>query len=180
MPVVGVTLGESRWEGARIMRRVPPAEPARPPYSALTIAKWFIAWAEAEDEELSNLKLQKLLYYAQGHYLVQHGHPLFTEQIQAWSHGPVVPQVYYEFKDSGSSSIHLPDSDPFEWENVDPGTAEFLSKVWNTFGGFSAGRLRNMTHEERPWQDHWRDGEIGTQIPREEIREFFSHQPSGR
>ncbi len=36
------------------------------PYPALTIAKWFIAWAEAEDEELSNLKLQKLLYYAQG------------------------------------------------------------------------------------------------------------------
>lgn len=47
------------------------------PYSALTIAKWFVAWAEAEEDELSNLKLQKLLYYAQGHYLACYGRPLF-------------------------------------------------------------------------------------------------------
>ena len=41
-------------------------------YSARTIAKWFLAWSEAEEanDDLSNLKLQKLLYYAQGHYLV--------------------------------------------------------------------------------------------------------------
>jgi uncharacterized phage-associated protein len=58
--------------------------------------------------------------------------------------------VYYEHKDSGSSNISLPDSDPFEWDHVDHGTAEFLSKVWNTYGGYSAGRLRNMTHEEQP------------------------------
>jgi uncharacterized phage-associated protein len=160
------------------MPRAPFALPDRSPYPALTMAKWFIAWAEAEDEELSNLKLQKLLYYAQGHYLAEYGRPLFTEQIQAWSHGPVVPTVYYEYKDSGSSNVHLPDSDPFEWDHVDPGTAEFLSKVWNTYGGYSAGRLRNMTHEEKPWQDHWRDGEVGAQIPRDEIREFFSRQLS--
>jgi uncharacterized phage-associated protein len=160
------------------MPRVPLTRQARPPYPALTIAKWFIAWAEAEDEELSNLKLQKLLYYAQGHYLAQNAHPLFTEPLQAWSHGPVVPQVYYEYKDCGNSNIRLPDSDPFEWDHVDSGTADFLSKVWNTYGGYSAGRLRNMTHEEKPWQDHWRDGEVGAQIPREEIEEFFSRELS--
>ena len=53
------------------MPRVSFTRPDSPPYPALTIAKWFIAWAEAEDEELSNLKLQKLLYYAQGHYLAR-------------------------------------------------------------------------------------------------------------
>ena len=86
---------------------------AAPPYAALTVAKWFIAWAEAEGEELSNLKLQKLLYYAQGHHLAEAHQPLFAEQIQAWSHGPVVPQVYHEYKNCGSSSIVLPDTDPF-------------------------------------------------------------------
>jgi hypothetical protein len=60
---------------ARIRRQ------AAPPYAALTIARWFIAWAEAEGEELSNLKLQKLLYYAQGHHLAERHQPLFTEQI---------------------------------------------------------------------------------------------------
>jgi uncharacterized phage-associated protein len=162
------------------MPRVPIAPPGSPPYPALIIAKWFIAWAEAEADELSNLKLQKLLYYSQGHYLAEYDIALFSEPIQAWSHGPVVPKVYYEYKDSGSSSIRLQDSDPFEWNDVDPGTADFLSKVWNTYGGYSAGWLRNMTHEEKPWKDHWRDGEVGNQIPREEIREFFSREMQHR
>src|SRR5580693_2299753 len=103
MPTFSVTLGETRsGGGTRIMPRVSFTRPDSPPYPALTIAKWFIAWAEAEDEELSNLKLQKLLYYAQGHYLAESGRSLFTDQLQAWSHGPVVPQVYYEYKDNGN------------------------------------------------------------------------------
>jgi uncharacterized phage-associated protein len=148
--------------------------PTAPPYPALTIAKWFIAWAQAEREELSNLKLQKLLYYAQGHHLAQRGAPLFTEQIQAWSHGPVVPPVYREFKTSGSSSIELRRTDPFTWSDVDPVTTDFLSRVWNTYGGYSAGRLRSMTHEERPWMAHWRPDERCTQIPVDEIQEYFA------
>ena len=120
-----------------------------PRYPALTIAKWFIAWAEAEQEELSNLKLQKLLYYAQGYHLCERGAPLFSDQIQAWSHCPVVPQVYHQFKSSGNSSIELPPDDSFTWDEVDPVTSDLLSRVWNTYGGYSAGRLRNMTHEER-------------------------------
>jgi len=48
------------------MARISVGPQQTPPYPAKTVAKWFIAWAEAEGEELSNLKLQKLLYYAQG------------------------------------------------------------------------------------------------------------------
>ena len=147
---------------------------ATSPYPALIIAKWFIAWAEANDEELSNLKLQKLLYYAQGHHLAEQHRPLFNESIQAWSHGPVVPQVYYGYKSFESSSIVLPGDDPFMWDQVDPDTADLLGKVWNTYGGYSAGRLRNMTHEEQPWRNHWQDGVYGTQIPQQEIEEYFA------
>ncbi len=145
-----------------------------PRYPALTIAKWFIAWAEAEQEELSNLKLQKLLYYAQGYHLCERGAPLFSDQIQAWSHCPVVPQVYHQFKSSGNSSIELPPDDSFTWDEVDPVTSDLLSRVWNTYGGYSAGRLRNMTHEERPWKAHWREDERHTRIPVEEIEEYFT------
>ncbi|HCU95155.1 MAG TPA: hypothetical protein DHU96_21580 [Actinobacteria bacterium] len=150
-----------------------------PPYSAMTIAKWFIAWAEAEDEELSNLKLQKLLYYAHGHHLARYGTSLFTEQVQAWSHGPVVLSVYREFKRFGASSIVLPDSDPFTWDDVDPSTAQFLSQVWNTYGGFSAGRLRNMTHAEPPWRDNWRgEDDRGVVIPSADMQQYFSRLPA--
>jgi uncharacterized phage-associated protein len=130
-------------------------------YRAMTIAKWFIAWAEVSDDELSNMKLQKLLYYAQGHYLARHHAPLFEDPIQAWSHGPVVPKVYRAFKDFGSAAIELPDDDPFAWGDVDPETTDFLGKTWNTYGGFSAGRLRNMTHDELPWRKNWSGGDRG-------------------
>lgn len=144
------------------------------PYSALTIAKWFIAWAEAEDDELSNLKLQKLLYYAQGHYLARYGRPLFKDELQAWSHGPVVPEVYHVFKESGSAPIVLDVNDPFTWDRVTDEDAEFLGEVWNTYGGFSAGRLRGMTHEEPPWKESFRtNGERGAVISSRPLERFF-------
>jgi uncharacterized phage-associated protein len=80
----------------------------------MTIAKWFIAWTgQVEEARLSNLKLQKLLYYAQGHYLATAGQPLFDDRIQAWSHGPVVPTVYHEYKKFGRDNIVLDDADDF-------------------------------------------------------------------
>ncbi|HVB42482.1 MAG TPA: type II toxin-antitoxin system antitoxin SocA domain-containing protein [Streptosporangiaceae bacterium] len=145
-----------------------------PPYPAMTIARWFVAWAEAEEEELSNLKLQKLLYYAQGHYLARHGRPLFSEQMQAWSHGPVVPEVYQAFKGFGTGPLELPESDSFTWDDVDSATSEFLGMVWNTYGGYSAGRLRNMTHSEPPWRANWRgEGDRGALIGESDLRKYF-------
>ena len=136
------------------------------PYPALTIAKWFIAWAEAEREELSNLKLQKLLYYAQGHHLAEQHRLLFPDEIQAWSHGPVVPEVYHavqgmreRYHRAARRMTRL------------PGMTSILrpprcsASVWNTYGGFSAGRLRNMTHEEPPWRAHFRLDERNTRHP---------------
>lgn len=145
------------------------------PYPALTIAKWLVAWAEGEDDEISNLKLQKLLYYAQGHHIARYGAPLFTERVVAWSHGPVVPAVYHAFKQFGASPITLAPSDPFSWDDVDTGTADFLSQVWNTYGGYSAGRLRNMTHDEPPWRNSWNaDERYGSAISDSDMRGYFA------
>lgn len=143
-------------------------------YSAMVIAKWFVDWADAEDADLSNLKLQKLLYYAQGHHLAVHGRPLFDEDIQAWSHGPVVPSVYRAFKDFRSAPVSLADDDPFEWDDVDSATSQFLAKVWNTYGGIAAWKLRNMTHAESPWSDHFNEDERHIVIPKDEIRDYFA------
>jgi uncharacterized phage-associated protein len=147
-----------------------------PPYPALTVAKWFIAWAEEDGEELSNLKLQKLLYYAQGHHLAERHGPLFRDELQAWSHGPVVPAVYHEYKECGSATIELPSEDPFTWSDIDRPTTDLLSRVWNTYGGFSAGRLRNMTHRETPWKAHFRPDERFIVIPQDEIETYFAEQ----
>ncbi len=144
-------------------------------YSAKTIARWFVAWAQASHADRSNLKLQKLLYYAQGHYLAATGEPLFDEPLEAWSHGPVVSDVYHMFKDWGSFDITLPE-DAFSWEEVDEDTTQFLIKVWNAYGQYAAWRLRDMTHAERPWRDHFSPDRRHAVIPLEDIRAEFSKQ----
>lgn len=142
-------------------------------YPVIDIAKWMIFWAEAEDADLSNLKLQKLLYYAQGHHLGAKGVPLFSEPIRAWSHGPVVQSVYNKFRDFGSADIRLPQDDPFEWDDIDPETTDFLIRIWNTYAGYGAWQLRNMTHREDPWRKNFEPGYGNPTIPQQDLAVFF-------
>lgn len=150
---------------------------AETPYSAMTITRWFIAWSDetGEDQEgpVSNLKLQKLLYYAQGHYLAANGRPLFTEPIQAWSHGPVVTSIYSAFKVFGRREILVDQDEDFSWDDVDEETTQFLIQVWNTYGQYAAWRLRNMTHDEPPWREVWDPDSKNLVIPMDAIAAYF-------
>ncbi|MCI8513016.1 MAG: DUF4065 domain-containing protein [Lachnospiraceae bacterium] len=67
--------------------------------------KCFIKKERIRWQDIANLKLQKLLYYAQGCFLAVAGAPLFLEDILAWQHGPVVEPVYYQYKGYGSGGI---------------------------------------------------------------------------
>ena len=149
-----------------------------PKYSAMAIAKWFVAWAEAEEADLSNLKLQKLLYYSQGHYLARHHAPLFGEEVEAWAHGPVVADVYHAYKSFGSDDVRLPESDPFRWDEVDKNTTKFLMRIWNTYGGLAAWRLRNMTHEESPWIDAFDRSSRNEVISHQAMKAYFASHTS--
>ena len=89
-------------------------------YKALDIANWFLIKNNAEVveheadnddyevyEKITHLKLQKLLYYAQGISLAIHDKPLFRENIVAWPHGPVVKEVYDIFCKYGRNFIDI-------------------------------------------------------------------------
>jgi uncharacterized phage-associated protein len=134
------------------------------------VADYFLWKVQPEyGDTMSNLKLQKLLYYAQGfHLAIKSGYPLFSEDVLAWTYGPVVRSVYNAFKEYDAGSIPKPaDFDP----NVIPeDTAEILDDVFNVYGQFSAWRLVEMTHEEPPW----RDTELNEVITREAMRDFFT------
>ena len=71
------------------------------------VAKYFLALANDVEsgEGISNLKMQKLVYYAQGLYLAKYNKALFKEKIKAWQHGPVIPKLYYKFKKYGPGYI---------------------------------------------------------------------------
>ena len=75
------------------------------PFSTKGIANAILNRAREDGEELRPLKLQKLLYYAAGYFGAAYGEPLLDSTIEAWDYGPVVPEIYREFRDCGSAPI---------------------------------------------------------------------------
>lgn len=139
--------------------------------SAKLVAEWFLNKNNymqnvTDTEDMTNLKLQKLLYYAQGLYLAQYNKPLFREKILAWEHGPVIKEVYDQYKSFGGNGIKFSGSNISFADNIE----EFLEKIYNRFGQYSAWKLRNMTHEEEPWQKTEQNSEIKTNIMKEYFR----------
>ncbi len=121
-----------------------------------------------EGDGISNLKLQKLVYYVQGFFCALHDKPIFENNIEAWRHGPVVEELYHQFKDNGSNPISI---DPFfDAQSLNAEEAEITSDVYTVFGQYSAWRLRDMTHEEPPWINH---KDVAGIIPTEELTEYF-------
>lgn len=115
------------------------------------IANYFLSLQDEDCEDyISNLKLQKLCYYAQGIHLAMTNQRLFDRRIVAWQHGPVVEDLYRKYKDQGKSKIPVPEnflSDVISFEN-----RELLDDVYAQYGQYSAWKLRNMTHCEAPWR----------------------------
>ncbi len=141
-------------------------------HSASEVARWFLSRnnqnvLEDGGELISNLKLQKLLYYAQGTYLAITDTKLFNDPIVAWQHGPVVQNVYNEYRVNGSNGIE--NFEPIDLNNFDEETNEILEAVYQNFGQYSAWKLREKTHNETPWKETKRNDEIKT----ESIKEYF-------
>lgn len=160
-------------------------------YSALDIATWFIYKTNAEIKEnqaeedsyeiyegLSHLKLQKLLYYAQGICLSSLNLALFKERIEAWEHGPVIKSVFNEFCNKGREEITLADA-PCNVEVVrkieaDTKVREILNMTYDNFAIYTAWQLRNMTHEVgTPWYQTYSRGK-NKEIKIGLIRDYFN------
>ena len=116
--------------------------------SARTVANHFVELFH-DLGGVSNLKLQKLLYYAQAWHLALYDEPLFQDRLEAWVHGPVVPPVFGAFKHNGWQPIYstvglaaLPDR-----------FKPHLTEVLKVYGGFTATDLERLTHREEPWKE---------------------------
>jgi uncharacterized phage-associated protein len=118
-----------------------------PETTAHSTAAFLIRDSREHGDGLSNLKLQKLLYYSQAWYLALYGKPLFGEDIEAWIHGPVVPCVYGEFKKYSWNPIPALLPAPVLTKKV----TGHLKNVSLAYGHLSAYQLETLTHSEKPW-----------------------------
>lgn len=118
--------------------------------TCLDVAKYFLSLPDEDiGDSISNLKLQKLIYYAQGFSLALYNKPLFKERIEAWEHGPVVPALYNRYKSLGATPI--PAAKNTDFSKFNEQTKALLNEVYEEYGQFSAWKLRDMSHEEEPW-----------------------------
>lgn len=143
-------------------------------YSAIDIANYLVYLMSDVCEDLSNMKLNKLLYYAQGHYLQKTGLPLFSDDIEAWDHGPIINSVYQKYKINGSE--HITEYEPARINCISDDIRDILLEVARVYGRYTASALRNMTHiPKSPWSMVYTEGDFHKRIPNDMIKDYFVH-----
>lgn len=142
-------------------------------YTALDIANFYIDLSNCIPENsIDNLKLSKLLFFAQGWYMVKFGLPLFDDDIQAWDYGPVIPSVYRAFKCCGANDIEEP-TELFDEHRLSNDEVCLLLDVYSEYGKYTGWALKNMTHEKgTPW-DKVYEKNMNHVISKDSIQEFF-------
>lgn len=116
------------------------------------VADFFIDLAQGnENDTITNMRVNKLVYYAQAWFLARHNAPLFNEEIEAWEYGPVVPALYQKYKGYGKNNIEYV-SDDYSTSIFSEEEIETLKDVSIYYGKFSTTELVNKTHQEgSPW-----------------------------
>ena len=119
--------------------------------TALDVANYFIAVADPH-EGISNLKLLKLCAFAQGVCLAYLGRPLFMEDLQAWEHGPVVPELYHRYKWHGNGPISPEGISVEHARKPFHGKEKLILEMVNQHYGryFTAWGLREESHRAFP------------------------------
>lgn len=163
-------------------------------FSAKDIAIWFLMKNNAEVHEheatnddyevyegITHLKLQKLLYYAQGISLGMFDKPIFNENIEAWQHGPVVREVYSIYNIFGRDNIDIK-MDKEKEEIIkkiedDKEVSEALNLAYDNFAIYTAWQLRQMTHEDNtPWDITQKTKGLGSVIENSLIEQYFKEE----
>ena len=142
-------------------------------YKVIEVANWLINKAnnETNGDNMTNLKLQKMLYYLQGYYLAVFNKPLFEEDIEAWIYGPVVPTVYHIFSRFGKDSLVSTQEGIAKFTEDE---VELLNEVFDVYNDFSAVGLMHRTHNEPTWKNT--PTGRGSVIDKQKLSDYFKTQ----
>lgn len=120
-------------------------------YTIDNVAGFFLA-----KDSMSPKKLQKLAYYSYAWTIALLNDDiddihfrLFTNKIEAWIHGPVVPDLYQKYKNYGWHDI--PKVDYFDTRIFTSEVLDVLEQVWETYGSLTGNQLEMISHQEKPW-----------------------------
>lgn len=149
-------------------------------YSALSIAKYVIyKCSELENHSISNLQLQKILYYIQGYFFKFFNNEAYKEDICNWPYGPVVPDVYFEYNMYGNKKIDncfSEDDNDISSISNNYECRKWIDRVVDECIKISPSSLVQKTHDEQPWKSTARSQTISKNII---CNYFMQHDPLG-
>ncbi len=137
--------------------------------NAVTLSNYVILLFEERKVPVTNLKLQKVLYYIQGYFYKHFGKAAFSDEIYNWQYGPVVPVVYYEYNDNGSAP--LKPRNYFEDCLISDCEKKLIATIVEKCAVIATSRLVSMTHSETPWKNSGPGNVIG----KNSIEMFFKY-----
>ncbi len=114
--------------------------------------------------KITNLELQKLLYYIQGISLFIYKKLAYKQHLYAWEYGPIVYEIYSKYKKYKASEI-----DEISELKLSKGLEKIVEIAVESYGKYTGGQLIRMTHEEEPWKKTSNNGKIDQQL----IKKYF-------
>lgn len=140
-------------------------------YDVIDIAKYIILFCKRNKYSISNLKLQKLLYFVQAQFLIACEEPAYEEEIEAWDFGPVVPEAYQYFRIWGNSEIPKIVVLGAE-EKIYVSDQKIADEILTLCASHTARELVGITHRQAPWLDAYEKG-CNNIISKKSIEEYF-------
>lgn len=146
-------------------------------YDVLGVCRLIVNYSNDRGYNISNLKLQKLLYLIQAYFLVKLGKKCFDARIEAWAFGPVVPDAYQVFKQYGGCNIPTINDDRIgaiiEECDFKKEDKKIITDIVDTFSDYSASALVTLTHRQDPWRNAYQEG-MNNPISEKAIKEYFN------
>lgn len=138
----------------------------------ISAAEYVIERAKGQGTPITNLKLQKTLYYLQGYSYRKLSRPTIEDDFYNWQYGPVIPAVYFEYSDSGSDCLERHNWIPFP--ELDAKEERVYDRVIDKCLTINASDLVSMSHLEDPWAKT----QLRERITNESIETYFAqHDP---
>ena len=141
-------------------------------YKALDIAKYIIWYSKQKNYSISNLKLQKILYFIQADYIANTSRLCFRDSIEAWDFGPVVSSIYGLYKIYGSAEIPYDGSNSII-KDIKLPDQKRIREIVDKCSKYSASTLVAITHKQAPWKLAYRRYE-NNEITPASIKEYFA------
>lgn len=111
-------------------------------YEACDVASYICnRYFKENGKRIDEMKLHKLLYFAQRESIIQTGNPLFKEQFEAWKFGPVLKEIRSHYKNNDFSK-------EYKNKSLDP----IMDKVFSDYSHILSWSLSMISHGEESWK----------------------------